>query len=113
MDVENTARDRVSAADLPGRKHVMIEQPRTAPSVIDWPDTVRAVLSPLVRGAREVWRGLDTWGAITQGVVPLSGAQQEQLAVRGDVDALTALANAGDDYAAVLLARMPAVGSAR
>jgi hypothetical protein len=84
----------------------MVEHARDTPSVIHWPDTARAVLLPLVRGVREIWQGIDTWGAVTQGVVPLSGHQQEQLAVRGDVDALAARANTGDEYATALLARL-------
>jgi hypothetical protein len=84
----------------------MVEHARDTPSVIHWPDTARAVLLPLVRAIREIWQGIDTWGAVTQGVVPLSGHQQEQLAVRGDVDALAVRANAGDEYARTLLSRL-------
>ena len=84
----------------------MVEHSRNAPSVIYWSDTTRAVLLSLGRAVREIWHGIDTWGAITQGVIPMSGHQQEQFAVRGDIDALTARANAGDEYAAALLARL-------
>jgi hypothetical protein len=84
----------------------MLEHPQTAPSVIYWPNALRAVLPSLLRAVREIWHGLDTWSGITQGVIPLSGSEQEQLAVRGDVDALTARANAGDEYATELLARL-------
>lgn len=86
----------------------MAGYPWSAPSVIHWPRTVQAVLPSVLRAAREIWRGIDTWGAVTHGVIPLSGDRQEQLAVRGDIDALTARAKAGDEYAAVLLARLRA-----
>jgi hypothetical protein len=77
-----------------------------ARSVIEWPDSVRVIGRRLFRGVREIWRGLDTLSAIRHGTVPLSGHAQEQLAVRGDVDALMARARAGDEYATELLVRM-------
>jgi hypothetical protein len=84
----------------------MLEHPRAAPSVIYWPNAVRVALLSLVRAVQEIWHGLDTWSAITQGVVPMNGDEQEQLAVRGDIDALATRANAGDEYASELLSRL-------
>lgn len=84
----------------------MFAHPRTTPSVIDWPDSVRVVFRSLARSVREIWYGLDTWSGITHGTIPMNGDLPEQLAARGDLDGLAALANAGDEYAATLLTRV-------
>jgi hypothetical protein len=83
----------------------MLEHPDTAPSVIHWPDRVRVIVRSLARSVREIWYGLDTWSGITQGVIPMNGDVPEQLAARGDLVGLAALANAGDEYASELLTR--------
>ncbi|OLT02861.1 hypothetical protein BJF90_28265 [Pseudonocardia sp. CNS-004] len=83
----------------------MVAQPRTAPSVSYWPDRVRVVFRFLARSAREIWSGLDTWSGITHGSIPMNGDLPEQLAARGDLDGLAALADAGDEYASTLLTR--------
>jgi hypothetical protein len=83
----------------------MLEHPGTA---VYWPDRVQAVVGALARAVREIWRGLDTWSGITQGVIPMNGDLPEQLAARGDLDGLGALANAGDAYASELLTRLVA-----
>lgn len=84
----------------------MFEHSGTARPVIEWPDRILLIGQRLLRGAREIWRGLDTLSAIRHGVVPLSGHEQEQLAARGDIDGLMARARAGDEYATELLVRM-------
>ena len=84
----------------------MFQRSQTTPSVIYWPDRLREYFGPLARAVREIARGIDTWSAIAHGAIPMCGDRQEQLALRGDVDALTAMANAGDEYANTLLARL-------
>jgi hypothetical protein len=79
---------------------------RTAPSAVYWPDRVRVVFRYLARSVREIWSGLDTWSGITHGLIPMNGDLPEQLAVRGDLDGLAALADAGDEYASELLTRV-------
>lgn len=88
----------------------MFQSSRTTSSVIYWPDRLREYWRPLARAVREIAHGVDTWSAIAHGAIPLGGDRQEQLALRGDIDALTAMADAGDEYANTLLARLLADG---